>query len=102
MFIQTEATPNPATLKFLPGKIVMEKGTADFRSATEADASPLAARLFAVPGVIGVYFGYDFIAVTKDDGEWQHLKPAIRSEERRVGNEWVRTCRSRWSTIHEK
>lgn|SRR5690606_36341779 len=77
MFIQTEATPNPATLKFLPGKIVMEKGTADFRNATEADASPLAARLFAVPGVVGVYFGYDFIAVTKDDGEWQHLKPAI-------------------------
>mgnify|MGYP001160559953 FL=1 len=77
MFIQTEATPNPATLKFLPGKVVMEKGTADFRNSGEAEASPLAARLFAVPGVTGVYFGYDFITVTKDSGEWQHLKPTI-------------------------
>jgi len=77
MFIQTEATPNPATLKFLPGKIVMEKGTADFRNASEADASPLAARLFGIDGVTGVYFGYDFITVSKDSAEWQHLKPAI-------------------------
>lgn len=77
MFIQTEATPNPATLKFLPGKVVMEKGTADFRNTGEADASPLASRLFAVPGVTGVYLGYDFITVTKDAGEWQHMKPAI-------------------------
>ncbi|MCF6369390.1 NifU family protein [Rhizobium halophilum] len=77
MFIQTEATPNPATLKFLPGKIVMDKGTADFRDQTDAEASPLASRLFAVPGVTGVYFGYDFITVTKSGGDWQHMKPAI-------------------------
>ena len=77
MFIQTEATPNPATLKFLPGKVVMEKGTADFRSLDEAQTSPLAARLFAIPGVTAVYFGYDFVTVTKEDQEWQHLKPAI-------------------------
>lgn len=78
MFIQTETTPNPATLKFLPGKVVMEEGTADFRDADNAaEASPLAAKLFAVPGVTGVFFGYDFITVTKDDAEWQHLKPAI-------------------------
>ncbi|GAA0595347.1 NifU family protein [Paenochrobactrum glaciei] len=78
MFIQTETTPNPATLKFLPGKVVMPEGTADFRSAeTAADASPLAAKLFAVPGITGVFFGYDFITVTKDDAEWQHLKPAV-------------------------
>jgi Fe-S cluster biogenesis protein NfuA len=77
MFIQTEATPNPATLKFLPGKVVMESGTAEFRSAEEAEASPLAARLFEVPGVTGVYFGYDFISVSKESQEWQHLKPAI-------------------------
>jgi Fe-S cluster biogenesis protein NfuA len=77
MFIQTEATPNPATQKFLPGKVVMENGTAEFRSADEAQASPLAARLFEIPGVTGVYFGYDFISVSKDNAEWQHLKPAI-------------------------
>ena len=78
MFIQTEATPNPATLKFLPGKVVMENGTAEFRSEEEALAgSPLAARLFSIPGVTGVYFGYDFITVSKEAQEWQHLKPAI-------------------------
>ncbi len=78
MFIQTEATPNPATLKFLPGKVVMEHGTAEFLDAEEAAAgSPLAARLFAVPGVTGVFFGYDFVTVTKEAQEWQHLKPAI-------------------------
>ena len=78
MFIQTEATPNPATLKFLPGKEVLTDGTADFRDAeAAAEASPLAARLFAVPGVTGVFFGYDFITVTKADADWQHLKPAI-------------------------
>jgi Fe-S cluster biogenesis protein NfuA len=77
MFIQTESTPNPATLKFLPGKVVMEKGTADFRNAGEAEASPLAARLFEIGGVTGVYFGYDFVTVSKDSAEWQHLKPAI-------------------------
>lgn len=77
MFIQTEATPNPATLKFLPGKVVMENGTADFRDADAAEASPLASRLFSIPGVTGVFFGYDFVTVTKEDAEWQHLKPAI-------------------------
>ena len=78
MFIQTEATPNPATLKFLPGKEVLREGTADFRDAEAArEASPLAGRLFDVPGVTGVFFGYDFITVTKDGPDWQHLKPAI-------------------------
>lgn len=78
MFIQTEATPNPATLKFLPGKVVLDEGTADFRDAEAArEASPLAGRLFDVPGVTGVFFGYDFVTVTKDGPEWQHLKPAI-------------------------
>jgi Fe-S cluster biogenesis protein NfuA len=78
MFIQTEATPNPATLKFLPGKVVLNEGTADFRDpATARAASPLAGRLFDVPGVTGVFFGYDFITVSKDGPEWQHLKPAI-------------------------
>jgi Fe-S cluster biogenesis protein NfuA len=78
MFIQTESTPNPATLKFLPGKVVMPEGTAEFRDADAADeASPLAARLFAVPNVRGVFFGYDFIAVTVEGAEWQHLKPAV-------------------------
>ncbi|MAS13592.1 MULTISPECIES: NifU family protein [unclassified Nitratireductor] len=79
MFIQTEATPNPATLKFLPGRVVLEEGTADFREAeSAAETSPLAERLFSVTGVSGVFFGYDFITVTKEDGpDWQHLKPAI-------------------------
>jgi len=79
MFIQTEATPNPATLKFLPGREVLMDGTADFRDAdSAAAASPLAGRLFAINGVNGVFFGYDFITVTKTDGpDWQHLKPAI-------------------------
>ncbi|WP_274626623.1 NifU family protein [Arvimicrobium flavum] len=78
MFIQTEATPNPATLKFLPGKEVLREGTVDFRDAQSArEASPLAGRLFDIPGVTGVFFGYDFITITKDGPEWQHLKPAI-------------------------
>lgn len=77
MFIQTEATPNPATLKFLPGKTVLGDGTREFRSADEAGASPLASALFGIPGVTGVFFGSDFVTVTKTSGEWQHLKPAI-------------------------
>jgi Fe-S cluster biogenesis protein NfuA len=77
MFIQTEATPNPATLKFLPGRIVLGNGTAEFRSADEAQSSPLAERLFGVPGVSAVFLGGDFVAVTKSDGEWPHIKPAI-------------------------
>lgn len=78
MFIQTESTPNPATLKFLPGKVVMEQGTADYRDPEEAGmASPLAGKLFGIPGVTGVFFGYDFITITKDGPDWQHLKPAV-------------------------
>jgi len=78
MFIQTESTPNPTTLKFLPGREVLVHGTADFREAEAARAaSPLAGRLFEVAGVTGVFFGYDFITVTKDGPEWQHIKPAI-------------------------
>lgn len=82
MFIQTETTPNPATLKFLPGQTVLEEGSVDFRSAEEAVDSPLAQRLFQIPGVVGVFFGYDFVSITKDDSteegtDWQHLRPAI-------------------------
>jgi Fe-S cluster biogenesis protein NfuA len=77
MFIQTEATPNPATLKFLPGRNVLGEGTAEFRVADEAADSPLAQRLFAVPGVSSVFLGGDFITVTKGNAEWQHLKPAL-------------------------
>src|SRR6266566_4615600 len=77
MFIQTEATPNPATLKFLPGRPVLEHGTLDMRDRAEAANSPLAGRLFDVSGVGGVFLGSDFIAVTKTAGDWQQLKPAI-------------------------
>jgi Fe-S cluster biogenesis protein NfuA len=77
MFIQTEATPNPATLKFLPGVPVLEGSTLDLRSADEAAQSPLAERLFGIAGVNGVFFGSDFITVTKAAGEWQQLKPMI-------------------------
>jgi Fe-S cluster biogenesis protein NfuA len=77
MFIQTETTPNPATLKFLPGKVVLPEGTLDFRSADEAARSPLAEKLFQIPSISGVFLAQDFITVTKRDGEWQHLKPAI-------------------------
>jgi Fe-S cluster biogenesis protein NfuA len=77
MFIQTEATPNPATLKFLPGRAVLENVTLDLRSSEEAAQSPLAERLFAIPGVSGVFFGSDFITITKNTGEWQQLKPMI-------------------------
>ena len=77
MFIQTEATPNPATLKFLPGRPVLEAGTLDMPTREAAAQSPLAVRLFDVPNVGGVFFGSDFISVTKTGGEWQQLKPAI-------------------------
>ena len=78
MFIQTESTPNPNTLKFLPGREVMGEGkVADFPSADSAGRSPLAKALFAVPEVSRVFFGADFISVTKRDGEWKHLKPTI-------------------------
>ena len=78
MFIQTESTPNPATLKFLPGQTVLDTGTADFPTAEGASASPLATRIFSVPGVAGVFFGNDFVTVTKTEAtEWDHIKPAI-------------------------
>ena len=78
MFIQTERTPNPATLKFLPGEAVMSTGTADFRDVESAERSPLARRLFQVEGVTGVFFGGDFVSVSKsDDADWQLLKPVI-------------------------
>ena len=78
MFIQTESTPNPATLKFLPGQTVLEMGTADFPSSETAGKSPLAARIFAVAGVTGVFFGTDFVTVTKAEAvDWGHIKPAI-------------------------
>ena len=78
MFIQSEATPNPATLKFLPGKPVLADGVLDYRSPDAATASPLASRLFAIDGVNGVFLGQDFISVTKTDQlAWQHLKPAV-------------------------
>ncbi|MGJ0557690.1 NifU family protein [Methylocystis sp.] len=77
MFIQTEATPNPATLKFIPGKTVLQDGTADFTDKHDAMASPLATRLFDITGVRGVFLGSDFISVTKGDVEWQHLKPMV-------------------------
>ena len=78
MFIQTESTPNPATLKFIPGRAVMGEGAvADFPDAGAASRSPLAVALFALPEVSRVFFGADFISVTKKAGEWQHLKPSV-------------------------
>jgi metal-sulfur cluster biosynthetic enzyme len=77
MFIQTEATFDPARLKFLPGREVLASGTLDLRDKTQAEASPLAQRLFAISGVAGVSLGKDTITVTKSAGDWQHLKPAI-------------------------
>jgi Fe-S cluster biogenesis protein NfuA len=78
MFIQTERTPNPATLKFLPGQLVMATGTANFTDAAAARVSPLAERLFALPQISGVFFGADFVTVTKeDDGDWYQLKPVV-------------------------
>jgi Fe-S cluster biogenesis protein NfuA len=78
MFIQTESTPNPATLKFLPGQEVLAMGTADFPSKDSATASPLARRIFDVAGVCGVFLGSDFVTVTKESSvDWAHIKPAI-------------------------
>ena len=78
MFIQTESTPNPATLKFLPGQTVLETGTADFPTSETAGTSPLAQRLFAVDGVTGVFFGTDFVTITKADSvDWDHIKPSL-------------------------
>lgn len=78
MFIQTETTPNPATLKFLPGRDVMASGTADFADRSTAARSPLAERLFDVDGVTGVFLGSDFVTITKSAAkDWYVLKPAI-------------------------
>jgi len=78
MFIQTEQTPNPATLKFLPGRDVVPKGVVDFVERDKAQASPLARRVFEVEGVTGVFLGSDFVTVTKAAGEdWYALKPAV-------------------------
>jgi Fe-S cluster biogenesis protein NfuA len=78
MFIQTEQTPNPATLKFLPGRPVMTSGTANFTSKEAARISPLAERLFSLPEVTGVFLAADFVTVSKtDEGDWYLLKPAI-------------------------
>jgi Fe-S cluster biogenesis protein NfuA len=78
MFVQTEPTPNPATLKFLPGKTVMKEGTIFFQNQESADSSPLAMNLFAVKGVESVFFGQDFITITKaEKSDWSLMKPAI-------------------------
>lgn len=78
MFIETEGTPNPATLKFLPGREVMGEGTADFTTAAETERSPLASALFEITGVSRVFFGGDFLAVTKsDEADWSALKPQV-------------------------
>ena len=78
MFIQTEQTPNPQTLKFLPGKVVMDDGTAFFQNIEESSNSPFAKRLFDVDGVQGVFFGSDFITITKSQSiDWQVMKPLI-------------------------
>ena len=77
MFIETETTPNPATLKFLPGRPVMDAGTFEARDLAQAERSPLARALMQIPGVSGVFFAPDFISVTKGGGDWQHLRPAI-------------------------
>jgi Fe-S cluster biogenesis protein NfuA len=79
MFIQTETTPNPATLKFLPGRDVLAQGSADFKTADEAaQRSPLAGKLFGVAGVTGVFLGQDFVTVTKaEDKDWHLMKPAL-------------------------
>ena len=78
MFIQTEQTPNPQTLKFLPGKVVMDEGTAFYQNIEEAADSPFARRLFGIEGVEGVFFGSDFITITKNEKfEWQAMKPSV-------------------------
>ena len=78
MFIQTEATPNPATMKFIPGVEVLTSGTADFREGDDTERSPLAQRLFQIDGVVGVFLAGDFISVTKiESQDWHALKPPV-------------------------
>jgi Fe-S cluster biogenesis protein NfuA len=76
MFIQTETTPNPATLKFLPGCLVLPAGAREFRTKESAACAPLVEALFDLPGVEAVMLGSDFVSVTKGDADWAHLKPA--------------------------
>ncbi len=81
MFIQTEVTPNPNTLKFIPGQILLDKGSYDFENAEAADRSPLALRMFNIEGIKGVFIGEDFISITKEnDKDWDTLKPHILSD----------------------
>ena len=78
MFVQTEPTPNPATLKFLPGREVMKEGTIFYQNQDSAVNSPLAQNLFSIKGVESVFFGSDFITITKADvNEWTLMKPSI-------------------------
>ena len=78
MFIQTEQTPNPQTLKFLPGKVVMKEGTAFYQNIEETKVSPFAKRLFGVDGIEGVFFGSDFITITKSEElDWEVMKPLV-------------------------
>lgn len=78
MLIETETTPNPSTLKFLPGQLVMQSGTRDFATAEEAEASPLAEAIFSLGDVTGVFFGYDFVSVTLVAGaNWAEVKPDV-------------------------
>jgi len=78
MFIQTEKTPNPLTLKFFPGRVVLEDGTIFFQNKDESVGSPLAQKLFDIEGVEGVFFGNDFITISKgDQNSWENLKPIL-------------------------
>ncbi len=78
MFIQTEQTPNPATIKFIPGQVVMAQGSAEFREADKAERSPLAMRLFRIEGVSSVFLASDFVSVTRDESsDWSFLKPQV-------------------------
>ncbi len=80
MFIQTEETPNPATLKFIPGMVLLESGTKEFKNKQEASKNPLAKILFSLDNVTGVFIGKDFLTITKyDEVEWESLKPTILS-----------------------
>ena len=78
MLIETETTPNPSTLKFMPGRVVMASGTRDFATPEEAEASPLADAIFSLGDTEGVFFGYDFVSVTAASGvSWADLKPSV-------------------------
>ena len=99
MFIETERTPNPATLKFLPGRAVMASGTADFPDPETAQDSPLAAALFALGDIEGVFFGSDFVSVTKAEGsaDWTSLKPQVNPNLYTIGIEHEGKGASEWS-----